>query len=430
MLPYYFICLLLAGFAFASEAKALAYYVGLASAVVLTLFAGLRFETGYDWIEYGRQFQSTPDLISMFKGQSIFPSHAEPAFVLLNSVVKTLGGGIYTLFFLVSLISVGVINVVCGRIAPNTAVMWLVYFGIVFMTSQMTMLRQALASSFVLLSLLMVAENRKLPALTAILTAIGFHTSAIMYVVVMILARIRPRFYFTMAFIAVGLIFVIFKVNMFMLIEYLAIFSPSRIAYKILFYSSLKEAPVTLGSVALIMFHLSILVGLYILPSNRRDPFVSIGIWLTLAVLFAHLYVWNFPNLWNRVMQVSLPWEIAVIWRVWRSELLFKGERLAAVAALFVFSAGALAYSLSKPGALPFVPYQFIPVAVATGNCGSAEKRIQTTQNLEYLTPKSNIPEAAAKAEIDRLNRERYLEAAGTIWSMRQSWCKKLGPDL
>lgn len=74
---------------------------------MFVLIAGLRYETGVDWRAYQYTFDNMPALDQAFytKNLSEVFFSLDLGYALLNSVIKMLGGGIQTLFFVVSLAS-------------------------------------------------------------------------------------------------------------------------------------------------------------------------------------------------------------------------------------------------------------------------------------------------------------------------------------
>lgn len=410
MVPYLIVAIALFILALAGEGRQNFTKIGgVAAAALLVLFAGLRFETGYDWPEYVSYFNATPDIAGLFGGSS-FPSFADPLYVALNTAARSLGWNVYVVFFVVALIGIGVTHLVVGRIATNTAAIWAVYFGIVFTTAHMMLLRQALASAFVLLALLWAVERKSFRAPAAGMVAAGFHITAALFAPLLLLWRIRPAFWFSASVVLGGFGVAIAQVNLVSLVgDAVLPFAPDLLVYRVAYYSALAPAPITVGSAALIAFHIAVLVGLSwrSRESAQRedDAFVNVALWLTLLVLSAHLFLWSFPNIWNRAMLVSIPWQLATIWRVWPSLRKPQLSRPVAFLGLFAFSISALIYSLAKPAALPFVPYQSIVLVMLTGDCGDGFERLVAAEatNNEFTTPQVGLPSAAVALENNRM---------------------------
>ena len=84
--------------------------------------------------------------------------------------------------------------------------MWVVYFGLLFPIAQMSILRQAIASSIVLIGLLMITKQERLLATALIVAAAGFHSTAVMFLPLVVLADYKPDWRFALVVLAVGMI--------------------------------------------------------------------------------------------------------------------------------------------------------------------------------------------------------------------------------
>ncbi|MCJ8519288.1 hypothetical protein ABID21_001984 [Pseudorhizobium tarimense] len=408
MTPYGLVFVALALLALLPTQTADKKWAGDFAALILILFAGLRFETGYDWIHYEQFFYATPTVIQVILGGASVPDYSDPLYLLLNMAVKSVGGGVGVLFIVIAFVSIGIMHVAISRFCRNMALVWLVYFGVVFLTAQMTTLRQALSCSFLIAALVLMIESRKWLSIGSFVAAAGFHVTAIASWPLAALAKYRLSAMVAGIIVGAGMLLAAASVNIIPMLGGLAEYAPDFLAYRIAFYSSLAPAPITKGSAALIVLHLAILVSLYFLPSKvgRDDPYIKAAIWLTVAVLASHLFLWSFPNIWNRVMMLSLPWQIAAFWRAWEASEVRRNFKLAPAFGLAVFSSAALFYSLTKPQAAPFVPYQALPIVMITGSCGDGHERLMKAQAEynQYLTPQTDIPAEIVSAETARIN--------------------------
>src|SRR5262249_29177975 len=111
--------------------------------------------------------------------------------------------------------------------------------------------------------------------------------------------------------------------------------APAWLEAKLAFYPNYLEAvKVSMGAALLFFWDAGVLLVLY--RHDSLDPFVNIALWLTLYMLAAHLFFSTYPTVWNRLLAVALPWQVAAIWR---SEpfkarfILFKGAVVVSIGA-------------------------------------------------------------------------------------------------
>ena len=116
--------------------------------VVLMLIgiAGLRYETGGDWDVYTRLFLKFPDLESLrYNPLLIHNKHAEEGFILLCAIIKSLGGTIQTLFFVVTAFNITLIASVLPKYTKYPVLALLCYYCILYFNLEMIFIRQAIA---------------------------------------------------------------------------------------------------------------------------------------------------------------------------------------------------------------------------------------------------------------------------------------------
>ena len=86
------------------------------AALMLIGIAGLRYETGGDWDTYTMAFKDFPSFGRLIKNPGLFADeYMEEGFVLLCALVKSLGGTIQHLFFVVTTINILLINTRISR---------------------------------------------------------------------------------------------------------------------------------------------------------------------------------------------------------------------------------------------------------------------------------------------------------------------------
>ena len=349
------------------------------AAIILALFAGLRFEVGYDWLSYERLLKGVGGFgIAYCDERGDLPFLAEPIYVAINMAVNSAGAGFAVLLFAVAVFNLTTIYLVISRVGNAHPVVWVVYFGVAFLIAQMGAIRQGLASSFILIALLMAVEARPVKAILSAIMALGIHVSSAIFLPLLFLRDWRPDWRLALAFLAVGLTVALLGVEIHRpLLALISAAGPDWLSAKLSFYRNSPGTPISNATAGLIALHLTALAALYTLPNaaERRDRSITMGIWLTLLVLAAHLYFAAFPSFWNRIMLVSIPWQVATIFALDRVRHYGVFVRLALVATLSAVSTAALAYTLRKPESLPFTPYHSIVQVWLFDDLGTGRER-------------------------------------------------------
>jgi hypothetical protein len=162
------------------------------------------------------------------------------------------------------------------------------------------------------------------------------------------------------------------------LIDLLSPYLPSLASEKLMrFYRGLEPAQISTGTLVLILGQF-ILLFVFCRPTSEKDqqdPFIIIAIWLTLMMLSAHLLLTGFPAIWNRIMYVALPWQIASLCRTSAFVRLGVGAKRLIVAGLGSVSIAGLIYFLVTPASLPFIPYQSVIQVWLSGDWGDGRER-------------------------------------------------------
>ena len=371
--------LVLAIFALRSPSRSLA----LCATFLAGGFIALRYQLGYDWLAYERLFEEVPTLwgqadgllhYEFEAGDTTYSLDVETIFLWLAQTVKSLGGTVEALFALVSIFNIWVIHVVSRRMAPGSVpLVWLIYFCLAAIAIQMNVIRQALASSFVLLGLLNVGGGRVVVAAALMLFGAAFHISTVMFWPLLLIGIRRPSRTIAAIVLCVGVAALVLGVDLFQAtVEQVASVMPGRLAEKLAYYENMKPAAISMGAALLILWHVAVLLVLYM--HDPADRFVNVGLWLTLYMLGAHLFFSAYPTVWTRVLAVALPWQVAAIWRsepFTAQDIWFRGTVVAGIGALGIVG---LAYQLNRPEYEPFVPYHSL-VQVWFGDEGDGRTR-------------------------------------------------------
>ena len=143
----------------------------------LCLVAGLRFETGVDWMVYQEMVDKIPKLTELTSFSDL--PFSDLGFSLLISIIKTVGGGLQMLFFVVAVISFSLLRNSLKMYSPYVLTCIFLYFGFVFFNMEMNLIRQGLALNIFLFSLQYVRKRHVVNYMICGLLAFLMHWSAI-----------------------------------------------------------------------------------------------------------------------------------------------------------------------------------------------------------------------------------------------------------
>lgn len=147
--------------------------------IVLSLFAGLRYQIGFDYDSYSNIFKQVPTIseitISRLKDLQIY---AEYGYILLNTIVKSLGLNINVVFIVVSLVTMFIICFTYRKYTKYYIVAVFVYCARFYFMLNMGQIRQGLAMAIVLLSIKYIDERKALKFILIVFIAGSFHSVA------------------------------------------------------------------------------------------------------------------------------------------------------------------------------------------------------------------------------------------------------------
>ena len=151
---------------------------GLA-AILLICIAGLRYETGGDWDAYTKLFREFPTFSRLIGRTAEFADiSVEEGFVLLCAFVKSLGGTVQHLFFVVTAINITLIASAASKYTKYPVVALLCYYGILYFNLEMIYIRQATAVALCFFALQYIPRKRIIPYMLIVLLACTFHRVA------------------------------------------------------------------------------------------------------------------------------------------------------------------------------------------------------------------------------------------------------------
>jgi hypothetical protein len=161
--------------------------------MLLILFAGTRYETGNDWVEYTKVFNNIPPINEILNNwQELALYRMEAGYLLLNSFVKWCGGTINDVFLIACFFTIILLFSTFRRYAILPLITILLYMRYGYLQFNTMFVRQGLAVSLFFFSLKYIANKNAIKYFLINLIGFFFHSSLL--VVFPIYFIVRKRF--------------------------------------------------------------------------------------------------------------------------------------------------------------------------------------------------------------------------------------------
>ena len=333
---------------------------GLA-ALLLIGVAGLRYETGGDWDTYAMLFREFPDFSRLIgHPKELMAQQVEEGFVLLNAVIKQLGGTVQHLFFVVTAVNLTLITCALQRYTKYPVVALLCYYGILYFQLEMIYIRQATAVALCFFALQYIQDHKIWKYMLIIVLACTFHrVAALMIPLYFLLDRKLPVWVYAAA-VGVGALLMLIGLPWIQKI-FLAVAGllGDNYAEKAEYYTDNALFAVGRGLSIGFVLNLAILaVVLYFKDKLDELPYGTIMLNMFALSLLLYYYCFELVEVSNRIRMFFLIGVIVLLPMVLEVLPLFL-ERLAGllVVALYCFSF-ARGIFLERPEAAAYNPYQ------------------------------------------------------------------------
>lgn len=333
---------------------------GLA-AIMLICIAGLRYETGGDWDTYTMLFNHFPTFSQLIGRPAVFADvPVEEGFVLLSAFIKSLGGTVQHLFFVVTFINITLIACAARKYTQYPVVALLCYYGILYFNLEMIYIRQAMAVALCFFALQYIEPRRIVPYLVFILLACTFHrVAALMIPLYFIMHRRIPSLVYLTA-VGVGAVLMLAGIPWIQTIFLtVAGWLGENYADKAETYTENAMFAVNRGLSIGFVLNLAMLVVLMFFKKQIDErPHGTVMLNMFAASLLLYYYCFELVEVSNRVRLFFLIGIIALLPMVLEALPLFI-ERLAGliVIALYCFSFSRGIF-LEVPQAAAYNPYQ------------------------------------------------------------------------
>lgn len=333
---------------------------GLA-AMLLIGVAGLRYETGGDWDTYAQLFREFPDFSRLIgHPKELMAQQVEEGFVLLNALIKSLGGTVQHLFFVVTAVNLTLITCALQRYTKYPVVALLCYYGILYFQLEMIYIRQATAVALCFFALQYIQDHKIWKYMLIIVLACTFHrVAALMIPLYFLLDRKLPVWVYAAA-VGVGALLMLIGLPWIQKI-FLAVAGllGDNYAEKAEYYTDNALFAVGRGLSIGFVLNLAILaVVLYFKDKLDELPYGTIMLNMFALSLLLYYYCFELVEVSNRIRMFFLIGVIVLLPMVLEVLPLFL-ERLAGliVVALYCFSF-ARGIFLERPEAAAYNPYQ------------------------------------------------------------------------
>ena len=331
------------------------------SALILIGIAGLRYETGGDWDAYTQMFANFPSF-SRLIGHPIELTQqvVEEGFVLLNAFVKSLGGTVQHLFFIVTSINILLITSALHKYTKYPVVALMCYYGILYFNLEMIYIRQATAVAICFFALQFIKPRKIAPYMLMIVLACTFHRVAALMIPLYFLLDRRIATWVYVTVISVGAVLMLIGVPWIQTI-FLTVAGWLGENYTEKAEMYVENAMFAVNRGLSIGFILNLLILLAVMIFKKRIDALPYGtIMLNMFALSLVLYYYCFEliEVSNRVRLFFFIGVIALLPMVLEVMPLFL-ERLAGlvVIALYCFSFSRFIF-LEMPQAAAYNPYQ------------------------------------------------------------------------
>lgn len=404
MLPYIAVLALFWGGATFSFINRERYPVVLALMfLVFVLFAGTRYETGFDWLVYELALNEVPTLTDLFGGAVLQETARlmEPLFLMLLSALKSMDLGIQTLYFLVALFNGAVLIRFFQYTRTNIAVGLAVYFSWSYLVVQMAVMRQSLAVSFLLLAIMAFDRRRLIRSAIFMLMGVFVQYSLVLFLPIFFTGIWRRLIAWRLWIVGALSVFLLSGTSMFGVLGTIASLIPNAfIAGKLAGYAALAPSsgfsPTAVAYFALHGAIFLILARIY--DSSSRMETVLMG--SMFMMIMAQALVPEFPLLWNRLHYFVIVAQIVMLFRRW--ETLPQMNMRAEFLGVYLVSLAMFGKLILGPGIEPYLPYQSYLVHEWTGAAGDGRERAENYYmefNSELLLDRKErgvLPDTAA----------------------------------
>jgi len=220
--------------------------------IFLIFFAGLRYQTGYDYDNYEKIYEEIK-----FTGYSF---DVEPSVNLIMNFFNKLSVSYVLFLFLFAFVAVGLKGRFIWQYSLFPFISVVLYFSRLYITADFGQIRQGLAAGLILWSFAYIKENNLKKYTLILLAAISIHISSILFYPIYFIVRKKYKPMVLVIVLCVALMLATIDLKN-IVINYLTNFMPEYIAQKLVFYGN-SEADEVIGLTYSVFLRLALIIAL------------------------------------------------------------------------------------------------------------------------------------------------------------------------
>jgi len=335
--------------------------LGGITALILICIAGLRYETGGDWDNYTELFVSFPSLSRIIAHPvELTQQHVEEGFTLLCAFIKSCGGTVQHLFFVVSAVNITLITCALHKYTKYPVVALFCYYGLLYFQLEMIFIRQATAVAICFFAIQYIRPRKIVPYLLLIALACTFHRVAALMIPLYFLLHYKLPTWVYVSVVGVGALIMFLAIPWIQTIFItVAGWLGDTYADKAVMYTQNASYNVNRGVSIGFILNLAILIAVMFFKDKIDElPYGTIMLNMFALSLTLYYYGYELIEVSNRTRMFFLIGIIVLLPMVLEVMPLFL-ERLSGlvVIALYCFSFSRGIF-MEKPEAAPYNPYQ------------------------------------------------------------------------
>ncbi len=248
--------------------------------IFLFIISAFRYETGNDWLAYERMLDYELPFrtaIDNFSNYYNYNKDIEIGYRLLNSIVKSAGGDLQTVFFITSLFSFISLSKFIKQYSNKKLISVIIYYSVFFLNFNMSIIRQGIALSIFLIALNYLFDRKFIKYILLILIATSFHQSAIVLIPVYFIYRLHFN---GKVMLGTLLVFLLLRVINVDFITMIALFLPTSLMNYVFGYlqGSIVQPLLSFGTIERLVSSVLMIVALSFIKDKKLH-------------FFGHLYI-------------------------------------------------------------------------------------------------------------------------------------------
>jgi hypothetical protein len=273
--------------------------------------AGFKYETGVDWRAYSYMVDDimSIDYLNTPAGHESVFEGIDVGFNLLISIIKYFHGGLQTLFFILSSVSIAFLVFALKRYLKYPMLGIILYYGLVFFYLDMSGIRQAMALAIFFYSIKFIADRKPLKYLLLLFLAFSFHWSSIFLFPLYFLPAVKLNKSLTIVVLSIAVLVYIAGVKWANTIipSVFQLLQNTDFATKIVAYSTTEIFAVDRGMTVRTIIHIFFLVVTLVIATKHKERLAKANAYfpifyrlLILQVLIFFLF-YELPELAERI---------------------------------------------------------------------------------------------------------------------------------